>query len=122
MRMRLGVALGLLVAVALLAATAQAGSHRAKVTNVTLAGWSSGPDEDTLLNQVIDKFNSTHPTIHATFAVINGDYGTAMTARFAAHNPPDVFYVDSSVAGAWEQQGVLEPLNTYIKSSKYDTS
>jgi len=122
MRKRLGVVLGLLAAVALLAATAQAGSHRAKVTNVTLSGWSSGPDEDTLLNQVIDKFNSTHPTIHATFAVINGDYGTAMTARFAAHNPPDVFYVDSSVAGAWEQQGVLEPLNTYIKASKYDTS
>lgn len=120
--MRLGVPLGLVIAVVLLAASAQAGTHRAKVTNVTLSGWSSGPDEDTLLNQVIDKFNATHPTIHATFAVINGDYGTAMTARFAAHNPPDVFYVDSSVAGSWEKQGVLQPLNSFITSSKYDTS
>ncbi|HEY2542954.1 MAG TPA: extracellular solute-binding protein [Gaiellaceae bacterium] len=122
MRKRLGVALGLLIAVVALAATAQAGTRGAKVTNVTLAGWSSGPDEDALLNQVVAKFNATHPTIHADFSVINGDYGTAMTARFAAHNPPDVFYVDSSVAGAWEQQGVLEPLNSYIKTSKYDTS
>ena len=122
MRKRLGVVLGLAIAVVLLAATAQAGTRAHTVTNVTLAGWSSGPDEDALLNQVIAKFNATHPTIHADFSVINGDYGTAMTARFAAHNPPDVFYVDSSVAGAWEQQGVLEPLNSYIKSSKYDTS
>jgi multiple sugar transport system substrate-binding protein len=98
MRKRLGVALGLLIAVVALAATAQAGTRGAKVTNVTLAGWSSGPDEDALLNQVVAKFNATHPTIHADFSVINGDYGTAMTARFAAHNPPDVFYVDSSVA------------------------
>jgi multiple sugar transport system substrate-binding protein len=122
MRKRWGVLLGLVVALVLLAATAQAATHGAKVTNVTLAGWSSGPDEDALLNQVIAKFNATHKTIHADFSVINGDYGTAMTARFAAHNPPDVFYVDSSVAGAWERQGVLEPLNGFIKTSKYDTS
>ena len=39
-----------------------------------------------------------------------------MTARFAAHNPPDVFYVDSSVVGGWAKQGVLQPLNSYIKT------
>src|SRR5690348_4037300 len=122
MRKRLGVVLGLLIAVVLLAATAQAGTRGSKVTTVTLSGWSSGPDEDALLQQVVNNFNTSHPSIHVDYSVINGDYGTAMTARFAAHNPPDVFYVDSSVAGSWEQQGVLEPLNSYIKSSKYDTS
>ena len=35
-----------------------------------------------------------------------------MTARFAAHNPPDVFYVDSSVAPDWVAQGVLAPLDS----------
>ena len=122
MRKRLGVILGLLIAVVLLAATAQAGTRGSKVTTVTLSGWSSGPDEDALLQQVVNNFNKSHPSIHVDYAVINGDYGTAMTARFAAHNPPDVFYVDSSVAGSWAQQGVLQPLNSYIKSSKYDTS
>jgi multiple sugar transport system substrate-binding protein len=122
MRKRLGVLLGLLIAVVLLAATAQAGTRAHKVTNVTLAGWSSGPDEDALLNQVINVFNKTHPSIHATFSVINGDYPTAMTARFAAHNPPDVFYVDSSVIGAWERQGVVEPLNSFVKATHFDTS
>src|SRR5690348_12776360 len=121
MRKRLGVVLGLLIAVVLLAATAQAGTRGSKVTTITLSGWSSGPDEDALLQQVVNNFNKSHPSIHVDYSVINGDYGTAMTARFAAHNPPDVFYVDSSVAGSWIKQGVLQPLNSYITSAKFNT-
>jgi ABC-type glycerol-3-phosphate transport system substrate-binding protein len=45
-----------------------------------------------------------------------------MTARFAAHNPPDVFYVDSSIAAAWMQAGVRRAAERYIQKSKYDTS
>jgi multiple sugar transport system substrate-binding protein len=128
MRKRFAVILGLLmVAVVLLAASAQAG-HKAQkvtsVTNVTFAGWSSGADEDALDQQMADKFNATvgaKEGIHVTWTVINGDYTQAMTARFAAHNPPDVFYVDSSVIGAWVKQGVIQPLNGYVKSSHFKT-
>ncbi len=74
-----------------------------------------------MLQKVIARFEKTHPTIKVDYSVINGDYPTAMTARFAAHNPPDVFYVDSSLAPTWAAQGVLQPLNSYIKSSKYNT-
>jgi exonuclease III len=35
-----------------------------------------------------------------------------MTSRFAAHNPPDVFYVDSSLAPDWIDQGVLADVGT----------
>lgn len=101
----------------LIAAGAQA---RPKAVTITLSGWSSGTDEDTLLQSVVNTFNRTHPNINVNYAIINGDYSTAMTARFAAHNPPDVFYVDSSVAPTWAQQGVLQPLNSYIKASKYN--
>src|SRR5690348_7384830 len=111
------------VAVAMLATTAQAKTKKPAISGtVTLSGWSSGADEDNLLQQVVNTFMKTHPSIKVNYSVINGDYTTAMTARFAAHNPPDVFYVDSSVAPNWEQQGVLQPLNSYIKKSKYDTS
>ena len=89
---------------------------------MTLSGWSAGKTEDDLLQQIVDDFNNTHPTIHVDYSVINGDYATAMTARFAAHNPPDVFYVDSSIAPTWIKQGVVQPLNAFIKKSKYDTS
>jgi multiple sugar transport system substrate-binding protein len=118
-RVSAGLVIALLVLAAAVVATARAGT---KATTITLAGWSSGADEDKLLQQIVDTFNKTHPAIHVDYSVINGDYGAAMTARFAAHTPPDVFYVDSSLAPTWSSQGVLQPLNGYIKSSKYDTS
>jgi multiple sugar transport system substrate-binding protein len=102
--------------------SAQATSSRAHATTVTLSGWSAGKTEDDLLQSVVDAFNRTHSAIHVDYSVINGDYAPAMTARFAAHNPPDVFYVDSSVLPTWSKQGVIQPLNSYITKSKYDTS
>jgi ABC-type glycerol-3-phosphate transport system substrate-binding protein len=109
------------LAAVVLAATAQAKPKAAAESTVTLSGWSSSPEENDLLQQVISTFEKTHPSIKVDYSVINGDYATAMTARFAAHNPPDVFYVDSSVLAGWAKQGVLQPLNSYIKSSKYNT-
>ena len=108
-----------LLALVFVASGAQA---RPEATTITLSGWSAGKTEDDLLQSVVDDFNNTHPNIHVDYSVINGDYATAMTARFAAHNPPDVFYVDSSIAPTWIKQGVVQPLNAYIKKSKYDTS
>ena len=111
------------IALVLLAVIAAVGARAStKTTTITLSGWSSGPDEDKLLQQIVNTFEKSHPTIKVDYSVINGDYSTAMTARFAAHNPPDVFYVDSSVAPVWAAQGVLQPLNSYIKSTHYDTS
>jgi len=121
MRKRVGVLLGVLVAVVLVAASAQAGHKTTKVTNVTFAGWSSGPDEDALDQQMANAFNASHKGIHVTWTVINGDYGAAMTARFAAHNPPDVFYVDSGVIGSWEKQGVIQPLNSFVTKTHFNT-
>src|SRR6516165_8089913 len=102
MRKRLVVVVvGLVVMAVALAATAQAGHKSVKVTNVTFAGWSSGPDEDALDQQMANAFNASHKNIHVSWTVINGNYGQVMTAKFAAHNSPDVFYVDSSVIGSW---------------------
>jgi len=108
-----------LLALVFVASGAQA---RPEATTITLSGWSAGKTEDDLLQSVVDDFNNTHPNIHVDYSVINGDYATAMTARFAARNAPNVFYVDSSIAPTWIKQGVVEPLNAYIKKSKYDTS
>jgi len=114
--------LALTLFVVIVASGAQARPQRAQATTITLSGWSAGKTEDDLLQQIVDDFNSTHPNIHVDYSVINGDYATAMTARFAARNPPDVFYVDSSIAPTWIKQGVVEPLNAYIAKSKYDTT
>jgi len=111
------------VAVAILATTAQAKTKKPTVSGtVTLSGWSSGADEDALLQQVVNTFMKTHPSIKVNYSVINGSYTDALTARFAAHNPPDVFYVDSSLASTWAKQGVLQPLDSYVKSTNYNTA
>ncbi len=99
-----------------------ADSGKAQATTVTLSGWSSSPEENDLLTQVVATFSRTHPNIKVDYTIIQGDYPTAMTARFAAHNPPDVFYVDSSKFPEWARQGVLQPLNSYITKGKYNTA
>ena len=123
MRRALAASLGMLtLALLALVFVASGAQARPEATTITLSGWSAGKTEDDLLQSVVDDFNNTHPNIHVDYSVINGDYATAMTARFAARNAPDVFYVDSSIAPTWIKQGVVEPLNAYIKKSKYDTS
>jgi len=123
MRRALAASLGMLTfALLALVFVASGAQARPEATTITLSGWSAGKTEDDLLQSVVDDFNNTHPNIHVDYSVIKGDYATAMTARFAARNAPDVFYVDSSIAPTWIKQGVVEPLNAYIKKSKYDTS
>ena len=58
----------------LLATTAQAKTKGAKATTVTLSGWSAGADEDNLLQQVVNTFMKSHPSIKVDYSVINGDY------------------------------------------------
>jgi multiple sugar transport system substrate-binding protein len=120
--MRRGIAALVALTVVVVGLTAAAQARPKATVTVSLAGWSAGADEDNLLRQVVASFEKSHPGIKVDYSVINGDYATAMTTRFAAHNPPDVFYVDSSLAPTWSQQGVLEPLNSFITASKYDTS
>jgi len=109
----------------LLAAIATTGSQakpqKAAVTTVTLTGWASSPAETDALKATIAGFERTHKSINVDYAPINGDYPAAMLAKFSARKPPDVFYVDSNVAPDWMSQGVLAPLDSYIKKTKYNT-
>ena len=92
------------VATGMLAATAVGGSTTSAAApsgTVTLSGWASSPAETKLLRQTIASFEKAHPRIKVRYAPISGDYPTAMLSRFAARNPPDVFYVDSNVIPDW---------------------
>ena len=117
--------LATVLATAALAATAVGGPAASAATpsgTVTLSGWASSPAETDLLRQTLASFKKAYPRITVKYAPISGDYPTAMLARFAARNPPDVFYVDSNVAPDWIRQGVLQPLDSYVKQSKFNTS
>src|ERR687883_169628 len=116
-----------LVALTLIAAAVAGSSlgsgtkqHKASGT-VVLSGWGASPDELKLLKQVIRGFEKTYPQIKVDYQPITGDYVPTMLAKFAARKPPDVFYVDSNVFLDWVTQGLLEPLDSYAKKSKFSS-
>lgn len=132
MRVRASVIVGtVLTSVALLAVAAcggdeGGGGEAAKVApekvsgTVSLRGWGN-PVEKGLLNQVLDDFRAKYPDIKVNYQVVEGDFTAAMLASFSARKPPDVFYVDSSVAPDWIDQQLLEPLDGYVEANNFDT-
>jgi multiple sugar transport system substrate-binding protein len=91
-----------------------------KKTTITIAHWSSSPVELASLRATLAAFGRSHPSINVK--EINLDpYPEGMLARFAARKPPDLFYVDSSVFPDWVSQGVLQPLDSYVKAAHMST-
>src|SRR5437764_14024934 len=68
---------------------------------VVLSGWQASPEEGAALKQALAGFEAKYPGIRVDYQPIQGDYPTVMVARFSAHQAPDLFYVDSSVAPDW---------------------
>jgi multiple sugar transport system substrate-binding protein len=81
---------------------------------LTLSGWQSTPNEGKLLNELIQKFEATHPNIDVKFEVINSQYPDVIRMRLIGNVAPDVFYLDAYEAPLLMKSGVLEPLNPYI--------
>jgi multiple sugar transport system substrate-binding protein len=89
-------------------------------TTVSLNGWVGAKVEDDLLKEVIAAFERSHPNIKVNYDAFN-NYQTTMLAKFSAHQPPDVFYVAAEDQADWVRQGILEPLNSYAKKSKFSS-
>jgi multiple sugar transport system substrate-binding protein len=89
---------------------------------VVLSGWQSSGEEGTTLQATLDAFKAAYPNITLDYQPIATDYPTAMAAKFSAGEPPDLFYVDSSVASDWIDQGVLQDLDSMATERGFDTS
>jgi multiple sugar transport system substrate-binding protein len=87
---------------------------------VTLSGWSVGKVEEDLLKSVIAAFERKFPNINVSYDAIP-NYDQAMLAKFSARQPPDVFYLNSEKAPTWISQGLIAPLDSYVKRSKFKT-
>jgi len=113
MKTLIGVACGLLVCV---------GNAQAKTT-VTWGMWGS-PAEIKTHQIVADAFMASHPDIQIIlWGQPWGDYFTKLKTLWAAGDKegiPDVLFLSPVVTYAG--QGVLEPLDPFIKASGYDTS
>ena len=98
------------------AATPNAG----KTTTITFAHWSSSPVELASIRATLAAFERSHRSINVK--EINLDpYPEGMLARFAARKPPDIFYVDSAYFPDWVSQGVLQPIDSYVKAQHVNT-
>ncbi len=89
---------------------------------VVLSGWQSSGDEGKALDAVLAGFKAKYPNIKLDYQPVATDYATAMAAKFSSGAPPDVFYVDSSLAPDWIDQGVLEDVGAMATERGFDTS
>ncbi|WP_082233457.1 ABC transporter substrate-binding protein [Halobacillus massiliensis] len=82
-------------------------------TEITLAGWSSSPEEEELLKEQLAAFEEENPDISVKHEVIADQYMDVMKTRLVGGQGPDVFYLDAVEAPALIDTGVLEPLSSY---------
>ncbi|TCZ75395.1 sugar ABC transporter substrate-binding protein [Paenibacillus albiflavus] len=89
--------------------SAQDGKEASKVT-LRFATWDS-EENLTLQQQIIDKFNESHPNITISLEAYGSEYDTKIAAGMGAKDAPDVMYM-------WNYptyKNALEPLDSYIE-------
>ena len=104
------------------AAPSSAWDPQSVTGTVVLSGWQSTGAEGDALQATLDAFEAAYPNITLDYQPVATDYPTAMAAKFSAGEPPDLFYVDSSLAPDWIDQGVLQELDTFAAERGFDTS
>jgi multiple sugar transport system substrate-binding protein len=82
--------------------------------SLTVAGWTSTPAEDSLVQSNLKKFEQLHPNIHLTWDAITGDYPTKMRANVASGSVPDVFYLSPDMSSEYISAGKLLNLSPYM--------
>jgi len=82
---------------------------------VTLAVWGSSPTETKALETTVKSFEEK-TGIDVKIEVIQDNFQDTLTARFAAKNAPDVFYLESYVAPRFIASGVLEDLSDKVEN------
>ncbi|HEU5369666.1 MAG TPA: ABC transporter substrate-binding protein [Ktedonobacterales bacterium] len=92
----------------------QAASPESGQITLNVAGWSSSPAEDGLVQSALNQFMQQNPNIKVTWQVIPGDYPTKMRANVASGNVPDVFYLQPGMAQEYIQAGKLLNLSPYM--------
>jgi multiple sugar transport system substrate-binding protein len=104
-------------------ASAASGFDPASVSGtVVFSGWQASPEEGAALETVLANFAEAYPNITVDYQPVAEEYAAAMTAKFSSGEPPDLFYVDSSVAPEWIDEGVLVDLEPLAAERGFDTS
>ncbi|WAA09765.1 sugar ABC transporter substrate-binding protein [Fervidibacillus albus] len=92
------------------------GGSNSEDQSITLAVWASSPAESNALEETVSSFEEK-TGIDVEIEVIQDNFQDAITARFAAKNAPDVFYLDAYVAPKFIQSGVLLDITDDVEDS-----
>lgn len=85
--------------------------------SITLAVWGSSPAETEGLEKAVASFEETSG-IDVKIEVIQDNFQDALTARFAAKNAPDVFYLESFAAPKFISSGVLADISEDVENQE----
>ena len=95
-------------------AASSASSSSSGVVDITWQTMWSG-NTLTLLSEMVDKFNATHPGIHVTESNIPSATGDAkLLSEIAAGDPPDVFTEWNPVLGEYAADGSIQSFAPYL--------
>jgi multiple sugar transport system substrate-binding protein len=83
---------------------------------VRVGSWDSGPALAPFTN-AIASFQAKYPNVKITLESVPQGYGDKLLTQFAAGTAPDVFQVGDGDVSKFAGQGVLEPLDPYIKGA-----
>jgi multiple sugar transport system substrate-binding protein len=98
-------------------AASSSGSSSSGTVDLTWQTMWSG-NTLTLLNQMVTKFNATHPGIHVTESNIPSATGDAkLLSEIAAGDPPDIFTEWNPVLGEYAADGSIQSFAPYLKGS-----
>jgi multiple sugar transport system substrate-binding protein len=115
MRKTLGLGTALVLCVALLASTAQAGKSTQKVTNINFATYVWQPTTVKAMNNIVSSWNKTHAGIqvHIVPVDVNSVHDKLQTA-FVGGAAADVVHDEAADIAGFTQQGYLANLTPLI--------
>ncbi|KGX92754.1 sugar transporter [Pontibacillus halophilus JSM 076056 = DSM 19796] len=103
-----------LLLITLVACSNKTGTGPNGETIIEMSGWGSSPEEQELLEGILEEFERQHPDIVVEFQTISDQYMDVLKTRLIGKQAADVFYMDAFEAPSMMEKGVLEPLNPYI--------
>jgi ABC-type glycerol-3-phosphate transport system substrate-binding protein len=115
MRKTLGLGAALLVCVALLASTAQAGKSSQKVVNLNFATYVWQPTTVKAMNSIVASWNKSHPAIqvHIVPVDVNSVHDKLLTS-FVGGTAADIVHDEAADIAGFTQQGYLANLTPLI--------
>jgi multiple sugar transport system substrate-binding protein len=115
MRKTLGLGAALLLCVALLASTAQAGKAKQNVTNINFATYVWQPTTVKAMNAIVSSWNKSHPSIqvHIVPVDVNSVHDKLLTS-FVGGTAADVVHDEAADIAGFTQQGYLANLTPLI--------